>query len=69
MDKIRNQSQLRFGQFGDKVREARMRWFGHVLKRDSAYIQDVADGKEEDHREEKHLLCLDYYNEKLMTLI
>lgn len=53
-----------------------MRWFGHVLRRDSAYIQDVADEKEEDHREdpgyngeEKHLLCLDHYNEKLMTLI
>ena len=24
--------------FGDKVREARLRWFGHVLRRDSEYI-------------------------------
>ena len=24
--------------FGDKVREARLRWFGHVQRRDSEYI-------------------------------
>ena len=24
--------------FGDKAREARLRWFGHVQRRDSEYI-------------------------------
>ncbi|KAI5093658.1 hypothetical protein C0J45_16796, partial [Silurus meridionalis] len=26
------------GRFGDKVREARLRWFGHVQRRDMGYI-------------------------------
>ncbi|XP_058483140.1 uncharacterized protein LOC131458247 [Solea solea] len=41
MDRIRNESIRRTAHvrcFGDKVREPRMRWFGHVQRRDSEYI-------------------------------
>ncbi|KAI5098071.1 hypothetical protein C0J45_11798, partial [Silurus meridionalis] len=41
MDKIRNEfirGTAHFGRFGDRVREARLRWFGHVQKRDMSYI-------------------------------
>ncbi|KAI5089279.1 hypothetical protein C0J45_20687 [Silurus meridionalis] len=41
MDKIRNQfirGTAHVGCFGDKVREARLRWFGHVQRRDMNYI-------------------------------
>ncbi|KAF7669562.1 hypothetical protein LDENG_00173740 [Lucifuga dentata] len=41
MDRIRNEhirgtAHVRY--FGDKVREARLRWFGHVQRRDSEHI-------------------------------
>ena len=26
------------GRFGEKIREARLRWYGHVLKKDDEYI-------------------------------
>ncbi|KAI5092844.1 hypothetical protein C0J45_17235 [Silurus meridionalis] len=41
MDKIRNEFirvTAHVGCFGDKVREARLRWFGHVQRRDMNYI-------------------------------
>ncbi|KAI5109063.1 hypothetical protein C0J45_0460, partial [Silurus meridionalis] len=41
MDKIRNEfirGTAHVGGFGDKVREARLRWFGHVQRRDMNYI-------------------------------
>lgn len=41
MDKIRNEQirgTVQVEQFGGKAREARLRWFGHVLRRDSGYI-------------------------------
>uniref|UniRef100_A0A3Q3JMD5 YjeF N-terminal domain-containing protein n=1 Tax=Monopterus albus TaxID=43700 RepID=A0A3Q3JMD5_MONAL len=41
MDRIRNEHIRGTAQvfcFGDKVREARLRWFGHVQRRDSGYI-------------------------------
>ncbi|KAI5086740.1 hypothetical protein C0J45_2291, partial [Silurus meridionalis] len=41
MDKIRNEfirGTAHVGCFGDKVREARLRWFGHVQRRDMNYI-------------------------------
>ena len=41
MDRIRNESirgTAHVRGFGDKVREARLRWFGHVQRRDSEYI-------------------------------
>ena len=41
MDRIRNEyirGTAHVRGFGDKVREARLRWFGHVLRRDSEYI-------------------------------
>ncbi|KAL7867553.1 hypothetical protein SRHO_G00089370 [Serrasalmus rhombeus] len=41
MDKIRNEQirgTVKVEQFGDKAREARLRWFGHVLRRNSGYI-------------------------------
>uniref|UniRef100_A0AAR2KNM1 Taxilin alpha n=1 Tax=Pygocentrus nattereri TaxID=42514 RepID=A0AAR2KNM1_PYGNA len=41
MDKIRNEQirgTVKVEQFGDKAREARLRWFGHVLRRNSGDI-------------------------------
>ena len=41
MDRIRNgyiRGTAHVRGFGDKVREARLRWFGHVQRRDSEYI-------------------------------
>ncbi|KAI5628101.1 hypothetical protein C0J50_8339 [Silurus asotus] len=41
LDKIRNEfirGTAHVGCFGDKVREARLRWFGHVQRRDMNYI-------------------------------
>ncbi|KAJ8375265.1 hypothetical protein SKAU_G00058450 [Synaphobranchus kaupii] len=41
MDKIRNEyirGTAHVGQFGQKVREARLRWFGHVWRREVGYI-------------------------------
>ena len=40
-DRIRNEhirGTAHVGRFGDKVREARLRWFGHVQRRDVEYI-------------------------------
>ena len=41
MDKIRNEYIRRTaqeGRFGEKTREARLRWYGHVLRKDDGYI-------------------------------
>ena len=41
MDRIRNEyirGTAHVRCFGDKAREARLRWFGHVQRRDSEYI-------------------------------
>ncbi|KAI5106417.1 hypothetical protein C0J45_4114, partial [Silurus meridionalis] len=41
MDRIRNEfirGTVHVGRFGDKVREVRLRWFGHVQRRDMGYI-------------------------------
>ncbi len=41
MDRIRNEhirGTAQVGQFEDKVREARLRWFGHVQRRDAGYV-------------------------------
>ena len=41
MDRIRNEyirGTAQAGRFGDKAREARLRWFGHVQRRDAGYI-------------------------------
>ena len=41
MDRIRNEyirGTAQVGRFGDKVREARLRWFGHVHRREAEYI-------------------------------
>ena len=40
-DRIRNEhirETVRVGHFGDKVRETRLTWFGHVQRRESEYI-------------------------------
>ena len=37
MDKIRNEyirGTAQVGRFGEKTREARLRWYGHVLRKD-----------------------------------
>ncbi|MCI4385397.1 hypothetical protein PGIGA_G00049970 [Pangasianodon gigas] len=41
LDRIRNdyiRGTAHVGRLGDKVREARLRWFGHVQRRESEYI-------------------------------
>ena len=41
MDKIRNEyirGTAQVGRFGGKTREARLRWYGHVLRKDDGYI-------------------------------
>ena len=41
LDKVRNEhirGTAHVAKFGDKVREARLRWFGHVLRRGVRYI-------------------------------
>ncbi|MCJ8746795.1 hypothetical protein PDJAM_G00145890 [Pangasius djambal] len=41
LDRIRNEyirGKAHVGRLGDKVREARLRWFGHVQRRESEYI-------------------------------
>ncbi|KAI5617633.1 hypothetical protein C0J50_22801 [Silurus asotus] len=41
MDRFRNEfirGTAHVGRFGDKVREARLRWFGHVQRRNMGYI-------------------------------
>ena len=41
MDKIRNEyirGTAQVGRFGEKTREARLRWYGHVLRKDDGYI-------------------------------
>ena len=41
MDKIRNEyirGTARVGRFGEKTREARLRWYGHVRRKDDWYI-------------------------------
>ena len=41
MDRIRNEyirGTAQVGQFGDKAKEAKLRWFRHVRRRDAGYI-------------------------------
>ena len=41
MGKIRNEyvrGTAQMGRFGEKTREARLRWYGHVLRKDDGYI-------------------------------
>ena len=41
MDKIRNEyirGTAQVGKFGDKIREARLRWYGHLRRKDDCYI-------------------------------
>ena len=40
MDKIRNdiRGTAQVGRFGEKTREARLRWYGHVWRKDDGYI-------------------------------
>ena len=47
--KIRNEyirGTAQAGRFGEKTREARRRWYGHVLSKDDGYIweKDAEDG-------------------------
>ncbi|KAK3566570.1 hypothetical protein QTP86_000992 [Hemibagrus guttatus] len=46
LDRIRNEyirGTAHVGRLGDKVREARLRWFGHVQRRESDYIGSARD--------------------------
>ena len=41
MDKIRNEyirGTAQVGRFGEKTQEARLRWYGHVRRKDNGYI-------------------------------
>ena len=37
-DKIRNESTVKVEQLGMKMREGRLRWYGHVMRRDQEYV-------------------------------
>ncbi|MCJ8730181.1 hypothetical protein PDJAM_G00181210 [Pangasius djambal] len=61
LDRIRNEyirGTAHVGRLGDKVREARLRWFGHVQRRESEYIgrrmldMELQAGGEEEAKEE-----------------
>lgn len=42
MDRVKNEEvrkRMKVGSFQDKVREACMRWYGHVLRREEAYVR------------------------------
>ncbi|KAK3514069.1 hypothetical protein QTP70_002908 [Hemibagrus guttatus] len=56
LDRIRNEyirGTAHVGRFGDKVREARLRWFGHVQRRESEYIGRRMLDKQEAKRKAK----------------
>ena len=41
MDKVRNEyirGTAQVGRFGEKTREARLRWYGHLRRKDDGYI-------------------------------
>ena len=50
MDEIRNEyirGSAQVGRFGEKTRETRLRWYGHVRRKDDGYIyweKDAEDG-------------------------
>ncbi|KAK3539374.1 hypothetical protein QTP70_003859 [Hemibagrus guttatus] len=49
LDRIRNEyirETAHVGRLGDKVREARLRWFGHVQRRDNSKLSTMAKTKE-----------------------
>ncbi|KAK3530327.1 hypothetical protein QTP86_023932, partial [Hemibagrus guttatus] len=51
LDRIRNEyirGTAHVGRLGDKVREARLRWFGHVQRRDSELEKQILKQKESD---------------------
>lgn len=39
MERIRNTGTAQVKRFGDKIRAARLRWFGHVWRRDGGYTE------------------------------
>ncbi|KAK3516312.1 hypothetical protein QTP70_009432 [Hemibagrus guttatus] len=48
LDRIRNEyirGTAHVGRLGDKVREARLRWFGHVQRRENEYIDTTASAQ------------------------
>ena len=47
MDKIMNEyirGTAQVGRFGEKTREARLRWYGHVLRKGVYWEKDAEDG-------------------------
>ena len=63
-DKIRNEyirSTVKIERLGMKMREGRMRWYGHVMRRDQEYVEikkgdgNRATGKEEKREAEKKI--------------
>ena len=48
MDQVRDayiRGTAKMGRWGDKIRAARLRWFGHMLRKDDAYWEkDAEDG-------------------------
>ena len=62
MDKIRNEcirGTAQVGKFGEKTREARLRWYGHLRRKDDGYIgRRMPDGvarKEETGKAKKEV--------------
>ena len=60
-DKIRNKhiwSIVKVERLGMKMREGRLRWYGHVMRRDQEYVEDDGNGftKKEEKRETKETI-------------
>ncbi|KAK3540759.1 hypothetical protein QTP86_001613 [Hemibagrus guttatus] len=54
LDRIRNEyirGTAHVGRLGDKVREARLRWFGHVQRRDRRKVLGVSSGRRKEDKE------------------
>ena len=60
-DKIRNdyiRSTVKVERLGMKMREVRLRWYGHVMRRDHEYVGNGVTGKEEKREtQEKIFRC------------
>ena len=63
MDKIRNEyirGTAQVGKFGEKTREARLRWYGHLRRKDDGYIgrrmlEDGVARKEDTGKDKKEV--------------
>ncbi|KAK3515127.1 hypothetical protein QTP70_007217 [Hemibagrus guttatus] len=71
LDRIRNEyisGTAHVGRLGDKVREARLRWFGHVQRRDSYFLQTQASPSQRSFQGCMQLIQVDDHLADLVAL-